>query len=129
MNTCGRERPARMRKFTSNNLLFKVFTKSFILWNITPTSSLKVDRCFRGTYHLHLQGRRISQTKKQHEAELAICFILVSYLAYSSALNMEATPSSETSVDFQRTSRHHNHLCENLKSTHGSLLGYDTVQS
>jgi hypothetical protein len=48
----------------------------------------------------------------------------VSCLTYSSTLKMEATCSSETSVDFQRTTRpyipdnrtHHNHRCENLRS-------------
>jgi hypothetical protein len=34
-------------------------------------------------------------------------FTLVSYLAYSSTLKMEATCSSETSVDFQRTTHHY----------------------
>jgi hypothetical protein len=29
---------------------------------------------------------------------------------------MEAICSSETSVENQRTTRHHNHRCENLKS-------------
>jgi hypothetical protein len=33
--------------------------------------------------------------------------MLVSFLAYSSTLNMEATCSSETSADFQRTTRHY----------------------
>jgi hypothetical protein len=50
-------------------------------------------------------------------------FTLVFCLAYSSTLKMEATCSSETSVDFQRTTRRyipedktlHNHRCENLK--------------
>jgi hypothetical protein len=37
--------------------------------------------------------------------QLATCFMLVSYLAYSSTLKMEATCSSETSVDFQRITR------------------------
>jgi hypothetical protein len=54
----------------------------------------------------------------------ATCFTLVSCLAYSSTLNMEATCSSETSGDFQQpTWRYipedtavHNHRCENLKS-------------
>jgi hypothetical protein len=49
---------------------------------------------------------------------------MVSWLAYSSALKMEAMFLSETSVDFQRTTRSyiteystlHNHRCENLKS-------------
>jgi hypothetical protein len=57
-------------------------------------------------------------------AELATCFALVSWLTYFSTLRMEATCSSETSVDFQRTTRRyipedrtlHNHLYENLKS-------------
>jgi hypothetical protein len=34
---------------------------------------------------------------------LAICFMLVSCLAYSSTLMMEVVCSSETPVDFQRT--------------------------
>jgi hypothetical protein len=44
---------------------------------------------------------------------------LVSCSAYSSNLKMEAICSSETSVDFQRTTEDstlHNHRCENLKS-------------
>jgi hypothetical protein len=51
------------------------------------------------------------------------CFILISCLAYSSTLKMEATYSSETSADFQRTTLLyipnarilHNHPYENLK--------------
>jgi hypothetical protein len=50
--------------------------------------------------------------------------LLISCLAYSSTLMNEATCSSETSVDFQRTARRyipedgtfHTHRCENLKS-------------
>jgi hypothetical protein len=78
---------------------FEVFTpvvmKSFIFWDITPCSLLKVNRRFGGKCHLRLQGRRISQAR----ALLAICFTLVSGLAYSSTLKMEATCYSETSVD------------------------------
>jgi hypothetical protein len=40
-------------------------------------------------------------------AVLATFFTLVSSLAYSSTLKMEATCSSELSVDFQRTTRHY----------------------
>jgi hypothetical protein len=55
--------------------------------------------------------------------QLSKCFHAVFLLA-SSTLMMEATCSSETSVDFQRTTRRyipedrtlHNHWCENLKS-------------
>jgi hypothetical protein len=35
----------------------------------------------------------------------AICYMLVSCLAYSSTLKIEATCYSETSVDFQRIAR------------------------
>jgi hypothetical protein len=56
-------------------------------------------------------------------ALLATCFALGSCLAYSSTLKMEATRSSETSVDFHRTTRRYNpevrtfhkQRCENLK--------------
>jgi hypothetical protein len=37
----------------------------------------------------------------------AACFMLVSCLAYSSILKMEAIRSSETSIDFHRTTRHY----------------------
>jgi hypothetical protein len=39
------------------------------------------------------------------ETELAACFMLASFLAYPSALKMEAIYSSETSVKFKRTTR------------------------
>jgi hypothetical protein len=61
-----------------------------------PSSPLKVDRRYGGTYHLH-----------RH-----------------STLNIGAIFSTETSVEFKQTTRHyipedstfHNHRCENLKS-------------
>jgi hypothetical protein len=61
-------------------------------------------------------------TNKQ--ALLATCFTLASCLAYSSTLKIEATCSSETSVDFQWTTRRYipenrtlqNRRCENLRS-------------
>jgi hypothetical protein len=56
--------------------------------------------------------------------EEQVTSMLVPCLAYSSTLKMEATCSSEMSVDFYRTTRIyvpedttlHNHRCENLKS-------------
>jgi hypothetical protein len=50
--------------------------------------------------------------------------MVVSFLAYSSNLNKEVKYSSETSVEFQRTTPRYNpvgrtlynHSCENLKS-------------
>jgi hypothetical protein len=55
---------------------------------------------------------------------LAVCFMLVSGLAYSLILKKEVTFFSEMSVDFPWTTWHyipehrtlHNHCCENLKS-------------
>jgi hypothetical protein len=96
--------------------------KSSVFWDITPCSPLKVDRCFGGTSHLHFQGRRIRQARNQSEAGRKQ--ILVSFLAYYSTLKMEVTCSSETLIDFQRTTRPyipeertlHNHRCEELKS-------------
>jgi hypothetical protein len=35
-----------------------------IFWDIMPCSSLSVNRCFGGTYHLHLQGRGDKFSKK-----------------------------------------------------------------
>jgi hypothetical protein len=57
-------------------------------------------------------------------ALLAMCFMLVSCLAYPLTPKMEVTCSCETSIDFQRTTRRcipedsalHNHCCETLKS-------------
>jgi hypothetical protein len=42
--------------------------KSYIFWDITPYSSLKVNWCFGGICRVHLQGQRISQARNQHEA-------------------------------------------------------------
>jgi hypothetical protein len=66
--------------------------KSTIFWDRTQCSPLKINQRFGGTYCLHL-----------------LCFppslTLISCSAYSSALKMEAIFSSETSVEFQRTTR------------------------
>jgi hypothetical protein len=47
---------------------FEAFTvavmKSTIFWDITPCSPLSVNRRFRGTYRLHLQGQRNKFSKK-----------------------------------------------------------------
>jgi hypothetical protein len=103
-----------------------VVMKCSIFWDITPCSPLKVNRRFGGTCRLHLQGRAL----------LATCFALVSCFYYSSTLKMN-TRSSETSVDFQRTTRryipedrtHHNHHRENLKSYSIFIEGQPTFRS
>jgi hypothetical protein len=42
--------------------------KNRIFCDITPCSPLKVNRRFKGTCRLHLQGRRISQARNKRQA-------------------------------------------------------------
>jgi predicted membrane channel-forming protein YqfA (hemolysin III family) len=35
-----------------------VIMKSSIFWNVMPHITVKIKRCFRATYHLHLQGQK-----------------------------------------------------------------------
>jgi hypothetical protein len=49
-------------------VLTAVFVKSYIFWDITPCSPLKVNRCSGGTYRLHLQCRRISRARIQRSS-------------------------------------------------------------
>jgi hypothetical protein len=62
-------------------VLTAVFMNGPVFWDITSCSLLKVS--------------------------LQPAFTLVSCLAYSSTLKMEVTCSSETWVDFQRTTQHY----------------------
>jgi hypothetical protein len=64
--------------------------KTVGLWDITSGSPSKVDRRFVGTGRL----------RKKQVADLATSFVLVSCLAYSLTLKMEAVCSSERSVEF-----------------------------
>jgi hypothetical protein len=83
------------------------YLKSSVFWDIMSCIPLKVNRRFGGTYRLIIQDRRISQARNQCEAG-----------------RKKSSYSSETSVDFQRTTRRyipegrtlHKHRCENLKS-------------
>jgi hypothetical protein len=82
---------------------------------------IEIQSRLEGTSHLHIQGQRISQARNQH-VSLAPRFMLISCSAYPSALKMEVSRSSETSVDFRRTTRHipedrtlHVPCCESLK--------------
>jgi hypothetical protein len=64
--------------------------KTSIFWDITPCSPFTVNRRF-----------------KEHVGSICLppAFTLVSCRAYCSNLKMEATCSSKTPVDFQRTTR------------------------
>jgi hypothetical protein len=44
-----------------------VVMKSSISWDITPCSTMKLNCRFAGTCRLHLQDRKTSQSRKQHE--------------------------------------------------------------
>jgi hypothetical protein len=53
--------------FVGLEILTAVVMNSSISWDVTPCSSLKVNRCFGEIFHLHLHGPRISQAKNQIE--------------------------------------------------------------
>jgi hypothetical protein len=82
-------RKNNVQSFVGFEVLRAVIMKNPIFWCITPCRPVKVNRSFG------LSAR----------APLATCFMLGSSLAYSSTLTMEATYSSETSVDFERITR------------------------
>jgi hypothetical protein len=73
---------------------------------------------------LHLHNQKVSQARKYNEA------------GASCPLNMEATSSSETSVDFQRNTWRYisedrtlnNHHCENLKPYTNWVIGKGNQQ-
>jgi hypothetical protein len=100
-------REHRLLRHVGFEVITAVVLKSTIFWDRTPCSPLKVNQQFGGTYHLHLQGREVSQGRNQREAASSsvICFTLVSCLAYILTLNMEVICSSKKSFDFQRTTR------------------------
>lgn len=77
---------------------FGVFTvvvmKRCVFWDITPNNPLEGSRRFGAAYGLHLQGRKVSRARGQHEANSkqssAYCFMM-----------MEPICSFETPVNFQ----------------------------
>jgi hypothetical protein len=77
--------------------------KSSVFCDTTTCSPLEVNRRFGVTCRLQIQGQRIRQERNQHESgtkqSCSACF------TNSSTPKMQATCSSETSVDFQRTTR------------------------
>jgi hypothetical protein len=81
-----------------------VVMKGSIFWDITPCSPFKVNPCFGGICHVHIQDRRICQARNEHEAGSKK---RSARLAYSSLLKIDVTCSSETSVDLQLTAWHY----------------------
>lgn len=69
-------------------VLTEAVMRSSISWDITPCTLVIVNQHSRGKYPLHLL--------------FAVCFMLVSSLAYSATLKMRRICSSETSYKFHR---------------------------
>jgi hypothetical protein len=86
-------------------VLTGVTKKSSLFCDIQPSSLLKVNGSFGGTYRLHFQIRNIGQARNQLEASKRFCFFMISLLDYSSPPKIEVTCSSETSVEFQQSLR------------------------
>jgi hypothetical protein len=78
--------------------------KNSVFWNVAPCRSC-LNRCFGGTYRLHLQGKKIL---KRRTSSLQTPTHSGSLLEYFSTLKMEAICSSETSVDFENIARRYN---------------------
>jgi hypothetical protein len=61
-----------VKRSPQNSIGFEVLTavvmKSSVFRDVIPCSSLKVNRHFRGTCRLHLQGERICQARNRCEA-------------------------------------------------------------
>jgi hypothetical protein len=107
-----------------------VVMKSSTFWNITPCSPLKVNRHFKGTYHL-LNWTVVSLCPpisyiNQHFGKLipllATCFTLFSCLAYSFTLKMESTFSPKMLVDLQWTTFHYIPEDRTLHTTYSVLF-------
>jgi hypothetical protein len=90
---------------------FEVFTaatmKNAIFWDVAPCRS-SVNRRFRGTYRLHLQGRKVREEEPACTGgyRLQPPAHAGSSLTDLSTLKMEAIRSSETAVYTRSTRRH-----------------------
>jgi hypothetical protein len=75
--------------------------KSYIFWDIKSCTL-----CSQPTFRRNMSSPSSgSKNKPSRKALLAVCFTLVSCLAYSSTLKMEVACFSETLVDSQQTIR------------------------
>jgi hypothetical protein len=64
----GFGRPVYPNRLVELEVLTAVVMKSSVFWGETPYSLLKVNGSFGRTCRLHLQSRRISLTRNQHDA-------------------------------------------------------------
>jgi hypothetical protein len=114
------------------------------VWNWTPTFQLMPRPRKRGSIHpLPHTSSRCSASLFKHRdnftaGKQSVCFRLASCLDYFSTLKMEATCSSEMSVEFRRTTWYytteektlHKYRCENLESCtepYVCRLGYESL--
>jgi hypothetical protein len=107
--TSNTEKETRNVCYIRFEVLTAVVMNSSILWDVIPCNPLKVNERFGSTRHLHLQSGRLSQARTRlKQVATRACFMLVSYMIYSSTLKMEATCPSETPVDFYEATQHYN---------------------
>jgi hypothetical protein len=116
----------RLQDFESQKIiLYKLFwSEEFCLLRYNTVQSIGVDREFGRTCRFHLQSCSVSRARNNQQAKPIPCFVLVSCLFYFATLKTDATCSSETSVDFQRTTWRstpedislYDHRSENLRS-------------
>jgi hypothetical protein len=53
--------------FLQNHFSYRVVHEHSVFWDKAPCSPVKVNWRFGWTYHLHLQGWKVSQARSQHE--------------------------------------------------------------
>jgi hypothetical protein len=58
----------KYRSYFGFEILKALTMESSVFWIIRPSSPVKVNRLFRGTYRLHSHVRRVGQKRKQNEA-------------------------------------------------------------
>jgi hypothetical protein len=97
-------------------LQYKYHLKSVVFWDVEPCG-FNINRRFGGTCCIQLQGRRNNANKSVNSLTLFLARVI------SSALEMQETRSSETSVYIKHTRCHipeddilHSHRRENLSS-------------
>jgi hypothetical protein len=69
--------------------------KNTVFWDIIPCGPLKFNRCFKETYHLHLQSQRISQARNQSEAGDNLCSAACFQFGFFPSLFFDSEDESE----------------------------------